>query len=304
MTSSRVARDGSSTHHATTRAYIPTTACESTAEFTPRGIAPLRVRAFSTDSAIVFNTSCSIAVASASPLKTMRIAVRLASAKSTSAVAWRRTRSCLLSTSAVAAWMRSLQSRLLADETGPVFEELARPDRRILHRILTEQPAWCDDVTSSEPVESCEAQVRLAYQDALDLLEARLGPDWRQWRWERLHRAPFGHPLYKFVPVLKDLVSLEVGTPGWDDTVNRGGASMGYERPESLFQHRHGPGLRAVYDLSDLENSRFMIAPGQSGNLFSSGYGNLVTRWRDGRALKLVGAATDRDRLLLLNPAQ
>ncbi|MEJ2015837.1 MAG: penicillin acylase family protein [Limibacillus sp.] len=203
-----------------------------------------------------------------------------------------------------AAWMRSLQSRLLADETGPVFEDLARPDRRVLLRILTEQPVWCDDVTSPEPVESCEAQVRLAYQDALDLLEARLGPDWRQWRWERLHRAPFGHPLYKFVPVLNDLVSLEVGTPGWDDTVNRGGASMGYERPESLFQHRHGPGLRAVYDLSDLENSRFMIAPGQSGNLFSGGYGNLVTRWRDGRALKLVGAATDRDRLLLLNPAQ
>ena len=201
-----------------------------------------------------------------------------------------------------AAWARSLMSRLIADETAEAFERLARPDRRLLLRILTEQPGWCDDITSRGIEESCEEQVRLAYADALALLSERLGPDWRNWRWERLHRATFPHPIFQYLPLLQDL--LTVGTPGWDDTVNRGGSSLGYDDLSGLFRHRHGAGLRVVYDLKDLDNSLFMIAPGQSGNILSGGYGNFVERWRDGRFLKLVGAATDDARLLLLNPAQ
>jgi penicillin amidase len=201
-----------------------------------------------------------------------------------------------------AAWARSLMSRLIADETAEAFERLARPDRRLLLRILTEQPDWCDDITSRGVEETCEEQVRLAYRDALTLLTERLGPDWRDWRWERLHRATFPHPIFRHVPLLQDL--LTVGTPGWDDTVNRGGSSLGYDDLAGLFRHRHGAGLRVVYDLKDLDNSLFIITPGQSGNILSGGYGNFVERWRDGRSLKLVGAATDEARLLLLNPAQ
>ena len=203
-----------------------------------------------------------------------------------------------------AAWMRALMSRLLADETGEAFEDLARPDRRVLLRILNLENEWCDDVGSSASLETCEEQVRLAYDDALALLEDRLGPGWRSWRWERLHQATFSHPLYRHVPVVRDLLSLAQGTPGWDDTVNRGGTSLGYDKPETLFQHRHGAGLRVVYDLNDLDNSFFIIAPGQSGNIFSSAYGNMASRWRDGRYLKLVGPATDDADVLLLNPAE
>ena len=203
-----------------------------------------------------------------------------------------------------AAWARALQKRLFEDETEEVFEEVARPDRRLIVRALTEQRIWCDDVSSRQTVETCEQQVRLAYADALALLEERLGPDWESWTWGRLHRAPFDHPAYRFVPVLGDLLAPDLATPGWDDTVNRGGTSLGYERPEALFRHRHGAGLRVVYDLADLDNSLFMIAPGQSGNIFSSGYANLALKWRDGRTLKLVGPATDEDRLLRLTPAE
>jgi penicillin amidase len=64
----------------------------------------------------------------------------------------------------------------------------------------------------------------------------------------------------------------------------------------------HGPGYRAVYDLADLDNSRFMIATGQSGNLLSPLYGNLTQRWRDGKYLKLVGDKTVPLRQLRLTP--
>ena len=52
--------------------------------------------------------------------------------------------------------------------------------------------------------------------------------------------------------------------------------------------------MRAVYDLGDLANSRFMIGTGQSGNPFSPHYGDMTTRWRDGKHLTIAGS---RDQL-------
>ena len=39
------------------------------------------------------------------------------------------------------------------------------------------------------------------------------------------------------------------------------------------------------------ENSLFMIAPGQSGNVFSRHFDDLVIPWRDGRYVRFPGAA-------------
>jgi penicillin amidase len=72
---------------------------------------------------------------------------------------------------------------------------------------------------------------------------------------------------------------------------------------DGVFEDVHGPGFRAVYDLADLDNSRFMIATGQSGNPLSPHYGDLAERWRDGHYVKLVGDATVDGRRLRLTPA-
>ena len=77
-------------------------------------------------------------------------------------------------------------------------------------------------------------------------------------------------------------------------------------KPAHPFEHIHGAGFRAVYDLEDLRRSRFIIATGQSGNPASSHYGDLMTAWRDGRYLRL-GQTRDALRnsaaaMLLLTP--
>jgi penicillin amidase len=48
------------------------------------------------------------------------------------------------------------------------------------------------------------------------------------------------------------------------------------------FSHVHGSGFRGVYNLADLDRSRFIIATGQSGNILSPHYRNLMWLWRDG----------------------
>jgi penicillin amidase len=78
-----------------------------------------------------------------------------------------------------------------------------------------------------------------------------------------------------------------VEADGGNDTVNRASARLGGS-PETLFEDVHGAGFRAVYDLADLNRSRFVIATGQSGNPLSRLYGNFALRWRDGQTVSLA----------------
>ncbi len=111
-------------------------------------------------------------------------------------------------------------------------------------------------------------------------LSGRFGGDAGAWRWGAAHVALFQHPLLRALPVLGRLSTASIATPGDDSTVNRGG-------PNTRLQDVHGAGYRGVYDLANLDRSLFMIAPGQSGNLFSRHARDFLTRWRDGATITI-----------------
>jgi penicillin amidase len=112
--------------------------------------------------------------------------------------------------------------------------------------------------------------------------------------------AHFPHPVLSRLPYFDELFGYGVETDGGSNTLNKAGANFGGP-PETLFADVHGPGYRAVYDLADLERSRFMIATGQSGNPFSRHYGDMATRWRDGIYVLMDGKGTAaRNRLSLI----
>lgn len=196
-----------------------------------------------------------------------------------------------------ATWQRHLAQALIADELGGPeasdFQRLVhRPGARFLTLALTERQRWCDDIRTDEP-ESCEEQLTRSLRAALDELTEALGPAMSDWRWGDRHRAVFAHPVLSHVPVIANLADLSIGSDGGDYTVNRGlTAGQGHSIPAT---HLDGSGYRAIYDLGDLENSRYMIATGQSGNFLSPHYGSFLTRWRDGNYIKIRGS---RDALL------
>ena len=69
----------------------------------------------------------------------------------------------------------------------------------------------------------------------------------------------------------------------------------------------HAASLRAVYDLADLNRSRFMHAPGQSGHPLSPHYRDLAVRWAAGESVEIrddwtPDALPDGARLLTLAP--
>ncbi|MBV8576791.1 MAG: penicillin acylase family protein, partial [Acetobacteraceae bacterium] len=97
-------------------------------------------------------------------------------------------------------------------------------------------------------------------EEAVAALAARLGPDPAAWRWGQVHDAVFAHPVLRFVPLLGPLTEGRIPVSGDTTTVNRQEALFGG------FESVHGPAYRGVYDLADLDQSRFMTVPGQSGN--------------------------------------
>lgn len=196
------------------------------------------------------------------------------------------------------AWLHRLQQRLIADDLGALAEEPAfrMLNPRFLRLALTRRTQWCDD-RATEAREDCTAQAAAALEDAQAALARALGDDMEDWRWGAVHRAVFAHELLTHVPGLDRLANLSIATDGGDFTVNRGTYAP---EPGMRFRHRHGPGLRVVYDLGDLDNSRFVIATGQSGNPLSPHYDDMLADWRDGRYVMLAPG----NRRLLLEPSE
>lgn len=112
-------------------------------------------------------------------------------------------------------------------------------------------------------------------------LAARFGADPAKWRWGTAHQAVFAHPVLRTLPMLERLAEIAIPTPGGDNTLDRGGVDP------ATYVSIHGPEYRGIYDLSDLDRSRFVMAPGQSGNLFSPLARSFLLRWRDGGSVAL-----------------
>ena len=183
-----------------------------------------------------------------------------------------------------AAWMRELNRAVYADELGTLFPSFWGFRPGFTAFVLTRRREWCDDIRTS-PVEDCKSRIAAALEAALDQLAERFGERFEDWRWGDMHRARFRHRIFTGLPVLGRFADLAIATDGGGFTVNRGASRVA--DPEHPFAHIHGPGYRAIYDLSDLAQSRFMIATGQSGNPLSSHYGDLLRDWRDGRYMRL-----------------
>lgn len=184
-------------------------------------------------------------------------------------------------------WLRELTRVLFEDELGEVMDryEALRPS--VIHSVLTDHQGWCDD-TQTEAQETCHDALRLSLRHTLLRLEESHGANRADWRWGDEHVAALAHPLFSRIPLLGWLGDISRATDGGPFTVNRGDTPVWNDG--APFRHTHGAGFRAVYDLANLDQSRFIIATGPSGNPLSPHYGSMVDRWRDGETVLLSGS--------------
>jgi penicillin amidase len=193
------------------------------------------------------------------------------------------------------AWLRALNRRLLADELAELYDHYGGLHPQTIKTILQREISWCDD--KSTPIkESCNDQVAASLDDAMIELSERFGPDFTRWQWGEAHITRFDHPVLGRLPVIGGLFNVRLPADGGPYTLNRGMVRTSSDAP---YASVHGAGYRAVYDLANVDQSRFIVSPGQSGNWFSSHYDDLAERWRNGGWLLLKTPSQDADVLTL-----
>jgi penicillin amidase len=181
------------------------------------------------------------------------------------------------------AWLRHLTERIFADEVGhDLFDRSlsGRSFRDALEGVLARNDGWWCDDKRTPAVETCAMQADAAFTDALQELQARFGDDVAGWHWGDAHLARSEHRPFSHVRALAPLFELRTPVGGDTYTVNVSRVGL---RPDAttgeLYLDEHGPSLRAIYDLGDPRQSRFMHSSGQSGLVFSPLYRNFVQRW-------------------------
>jgi len=176
------------------------------------------------------------------------------------------------------AWYRELTRLVYADELGELFIDAWELRATFMINVLTAQGGqekWCDDVRTAER-ETCAMLAAKAFDLAAADLAKRYGEP-SSWRWGKAHTAAGDHRPFGLVPFVARLFNVAPRTPGDSYSVDVG--HMFIRDEERPFANRHAPSLRAIYDLADLDRSRYMHSTGQSGNVLSPWYANFAERW-------------------------
>ena len=173
-----------------------------------------------------------------------------------------------------AAWTDELARGLIIPRIGEdrFAATYGKRDYRAgIERMLERNdPWWCQPTT-------CAEQSAAALGRALDRLQAAYGADPAQWRWGAAHPALSAHRPFGNVAALARYFDVSVPSHGDSYTVNVGQYNAG--EAKGPFVNRHAASLRAVYDLADLEQSRFIYQTGQSGLVFSPRYRDMSSAW-------------------------
>jgi len=184
------------------------------------------------------------------------------------------------------AWLEALMEMLITDELGELASDFRRPNIEFIQRaFLTVEDAWqwCDIIQTTE-IEDCEDIARLALDRALTELVIIHGSDIADWRWGNVHQASHSHTALGNSPVFTWLFDIRHPVPGGDHTLNRTALDWTADRP---YLSSDGPGYRGIYDMANPDNSRFIIATGQSGHFRSRHYNDLGQLWRIGEYIPM-----------------
>ena len=173
-----------------------------------------------------------------------------------------------------AAWTDELARGLIVPRIGEARFTATygkRDYRAALEGILERNDSWWCQPSS------CAEQSAAALGRALDRLQVAYGADPAQWRWGAAHPALSVHRPFGNVPALARFFDVSEPSHGDSYTVNVGQYNAG--EAKGPFVNRHAASLRAVYDLADLEQSRFIYQTGQSGLVFSPRYRDMSSTW-------------------------
>ncbi len=123
-----------------------------------------------------------------------------------------------------------------------------------------------------------EALLLRSLGEAVAWLKETLGPEMDRWQWGRIHRATFPHSLGIQPPL--DRVFNRGPYPIGGDTDTA--CQTAYLAHDPYDVKAWAPSFRQIVDMGDLSRSVVAVPPGQSGQLGSPHYDDLIEPWLKG----------------------
>jgi penicillin amidase len=210
------------------------------------------------------------------------------------------------------AWVRMLKDEVISDQLrGPwnkdresrylkgVAEDI---DLDTLLQMLTENgQRWCDDVDTPER-ETCDDAIDGALNDALwEVLKLTGDESMKSWTWGNLHHTIYRHTPFSQINVLRTFFERRISNGGSPDTVNV--ATYSYDKSGGYSQE-FGAGLRQIIAMGPrVIGHWYMNSTGQSGNVASRHYDDMVEHFRNVEYFSLPSHDKTAHKTLALLPA-
>jgi penicillin G amidase len=157
--------------------------------------------------------------------------------------------------------------------------ELYGNDTQVLFRILETPDSWWLQQAGGR-----QALLERALKRSVLWLREKLGPDSSAWQWGSLHTITFAHPLGAQKPL--DLAFNRGPFPLGGDTDTPWQSAMA---PNDPYDNKiWAPSMRHIYDMGDLSRSQFVLPIGQSGQLGSAHYDDMIQRWLGGELCPML----------------
>ena len=180
-------------------------------------------------------------------------------------------------------YTRAIFTPWLEDSFTEIYSKRSLLDG-LIHITSNELNYWCDHPKTNQ-VENCNQLRSLALDTALSYLSKRYGNQISKWQWGQAHPAIGAHKPLSRIPIIKFWFEINAPSPGDMHTINVG--RMNFNDPKEPYASTLAPGMRAVYDLSNLNESVFIGFGGQSGWIQSGRYQNYLDAWQKNQYLPL-----------------
>jgi penicillin amidase len=146
-------------------------------------------------------------------------------------------------------------------------------------RNLDANSPWWDDKSTPNTVETRDEIMKKSFSEGVAELEKTLGKDPAKWNWGSLHGSNFRNATLGesgVAPIEALFNRGPFATSGGGSIVNATSwnAVDGYETTNL-------PSMRAIYDMSNLNNSLTVHTTGQSGHAYNKHYIDMADLWRN-----------------------
>jgi len=157
---------------------------------------------------------------------------------------------------------------------------------------------WCDKINTTQ-VEDCDFVFSRSLSKALREIERLHGSsDMTDWAWGDIHQTFYGHTAFADVRFLHMFFNRKIANGGSTDSVNV--SAPQYSMGKGYYQI-FGAGFRQVIHFDKQQTEHYyMNSTGQSGNVMSPNYDDMVEPFRDMQFYQLNDSMTPKAQFKLI----